>query len=645
MLNMRNSGSADSHVIAYRSDLDGLRAIAVLSVVFFHLLRASLPGGFVGVDMFFVLSGYFITSIIWREAREGSFSLVRFYDRRIRRLMPALIVLLVVTSAVSLALLLPADLIGYSKSLFATLIFVANIYFWRDIDYFSPNAEEKPLLHLWSLGVEEQFYILFPFILILLARCWRAGAVGVVTALTLASLALNILALHIGGGSPAFFLLPTRGWELGIGAVLALRGATPHASRSPLNAAAIAGVLLIVLDIWRPLREFPLAPVALPAVVGTALLVYSGPQSWVNRLLSSPPLVFIGLISYSLYLWHWPCIVFGRYYLVRDFTRAEVIAALLVMLACAVASWRYVERPFRSAKMCIKTVRLAALAGVIPLAIMAALLLKANGMPGRLNAAAAQINVAVGTNYRCPVAEYVALGISRACLMNLPSGKPADADVILLGNSHAQMYAPVWRSILQARGLTGLLVPLNLCLPTVIANVSADCIAAARRNLTEVSKLTHARTVVLGLTWDQAANDLVDANGHVLDNTSDQALVVALDDLIERLHRVGKSAVLIGPIAEPGWDVASIVSRQLAFGHTVDRPTSIPERKFQQRFGAIIEHFENRTDIGFARPDKVQCTASACYYLLNGQSLFSDSTHVATDQLYRFRTLFETALR
>jgi peptidoglycan/LPS O-acetylase OafA/YrhL len=143
MLNVRNSGSADSHVIAYRSDLDGLRAIAVLSVVFFHLFRASLPGGFVGVDMFFVLSGYLITSIIWREAREGSFSLVRVYDRRIRRLMPALVVLLVVTSAVSLALLLPADLLGYSKSLFATLIFVANIYFWRDTDYFSMRRRSR----------------------------------------------------------------------------------------------------------------------------------------------------------------------------------------------------------------------------------------------------------------------------------------------------------------------------------------------------------------------------------------------------------------------------------------------------------------------------------------------------------------------
>jgi peptidoglycan/LPS O-acetylase OafA/YrhL len=152
------------------ADVDGLRAIAVLSVIFFHLSKSVLAGGFLGVDMFFVLSGFLITSIIWREVQLKEFSILRFYDRRMRRILPALLAVLFLTTIASTILLLPADLIGYSRSLVATLTFVANIYFWRDTDYFSRDSQDKPLLHMWSLEVEEQFYIFFPLLLVFLAR-------------------------------------------------------------------------------------------------------------------------------------------------------------------------------------------------------------------------------------------------------------------------------------------------------------------------------------------------------------------------------------------------------------------------------------------------------------------------------------------
>jgi peptidoglycan/LPS O-acetylase OafA/YrhL len=645
MTNMTR-GSANSHAIVYRADIDGLRAIAVLSVVFFHLWRQGLSGGYLGVDMFFVLSGYLITAIIWREVQEDRFSVVRFYDRRIRRIMPALLLLLFVTTLASLVLLLPSDLVGYSRSLLATLVFSANLYFWRDTDYFSQAAEQKPLLHIWSLGVEEQFYVLFPLVLVLLARWWPRRALAAIATLTIASLAANIFAVFMGGGVPAFFLLPTRAWELGVGAVLALlpHRVAPRAAAASLF--ATIGALTIVVGMIRPLDSSWYLPIAAPTVIGTALLILAGQRDrpLVNRILELRPVVFVGLISYSLYLWHWPIIVFGQYYLVRAFTLPEMVAALLLMTACAIATWRFVERPFRSKGIPILRVRFAAGLGAVCLAIAAVVLLASRGLPSRLNAEASVINQAVDTNYRCPLPNYLTFGRSRACVMNLPSRKPADADVILLGNSHAQMYEPVWASILTSRGQTGLLVPVNGCLPTVQANLNRECIEIAARNLAEIAALARARTVIVGLNWSHAAEDLVDPSGRTVDNGSDRALANALDDLIDRLHRDGKQVVLIGPIAEPGWDIASILSRELAFGHPLNRPTFLAASDFERRFGSLIQHFEARRDIEFARPDKVQCPTDRCYYVLDGRTLFSDSNHIATAELPRFRAVFGAAL-
>ncbi len=228
--------------------------------------------------------------------------------------------------------------------------------------------------------------------------------------------------------------------------------------------------------------------------------------------------------------------------------------------------------------------------------------------------------------------------------MNLPSRNPADADVVLLGNSHAQMYAPVWTSILAGRGQTGLLVPVNGCLPTVQANISRECMDVARDNLAEISKLARARTVIIGLSWQHKQGELIDSSGHPLEDIDNRALISALDDLIDRLQHMGRQVVLIGPIAEPGWDVASTLSRQLAFGHPPDRPASLPAADFERRLGSAIEHFESRRDIGFARPDKIECPDERCYFVLGGRSLFADSNHLASAELPRFRGIFEAAL-
>jgi hypothetical protein len=409
---------------------------------------------------------------------------------------------------------------------------------------------------------------------------------------------------------------------------------------------AALGALLVVFGMFYPTQGFALMPVGVPAVAGAALLILTGQHesSAVSRALRFRPLVFIGLISYSLYLWHWPIIVFTRYYLVRELSLLEIAVALGLVAACAIGSWRFVERPFRSKIMPIRTVRFAAAIGVVALGATATVLLWSKGLPNRLSAEAAVINAAVGTNYRCPASEYIAFGLSRACLMNLPSRNPADADVVLIGDSHAQMYAPIWASILAERGQTGLLVPANGCLPTVRVNTGSECSALALRNLTNVANLKRARTIILGLTWWHDADPLVDRSGRAIDNRDNAALVAALDDVIDQLHRAGKQVVLIGPIAQPNWDIASFVSRQLAFHRPVNRVTYLPAAEFTRRFESAIRHFEARGDVGFARPDRVQCRAERCFYLLDGHSLFADETHIAAGELERFRALFAAAL-
>jgi len=353
-------GSADSHETKYRSDLDGLRALAVLAVVFYHISGKLLPGGYLGVDIFFVLSGYLITNIIWRECLKGNFSIARFYERRVRRIMPALLGLLIVVSACAFALLLPIDLLGYAKSVFATLTFVANMYFWRDTNYFAQIADEKPLLHVWSLGVEEQFYIIFPLLVVLCIRWRRSALVPVTWALILLSLLTNILSIRMGESTPAFFFLPMRAWELGAGSLLALTPpAKPLAHWLRHALAALAAVLLILGLFFNYRVPGGLMPVALSTVLGATLVIHLGRVggSWLTSCFSFSAMVWIGLISYSLYLWHWPILVFSRYYLVvTTLSPLQATVAVISMFAMATLSWRFVERPFRDRTMPIGTV-------------------------------------------------------------------------------------------------------------------------------------------------------------------------------------------------------------------------------------------------------------------------------------------------
>src|SRR5712691_1878094 len=330
----------------YRPDIDGLRAIAVMLVVLFHAFPEAMPGGFIGVDIFFVISGFLITGIIVRELDQERFSLLAFYNRRIRRIFPALIVVLCVALVLGWLWMLPAAYAQLSSDVFASAAFFANIALMLQSGYFDIESGKKPLLHLWSLGIEEQFYLFWPLMLMLVARL-RLGILAAVSIVGIASFVLNVAL--IGSNPVAIFCLPfTRAWELLAGAALACGWNQISQTSTASNSRASIGLLLIataagVLDTK---SAFPGWWAILP--VGGAALLLSAPAAWFCRsLLASPPLLWIGLISYPLYLWHWPLLVFFGIITFAPLTLLE--RGLIVGLSFALAwlTYRFVEIPFR----------------------------------------------------------------------------------------------------------------------------------------------------------------------------------------------------------------------------------------------------------------------------------------------------------
>lgn len=344
---------------AYRADIDGLRAVAVMAVVLHHFWPAWLPGGYVGVDVFFVISGYLITQIMANEMGQERFSLLRFYERRARRIFPALFAVLGATWLAGYFLLLPSDYAASLRAGLATLLFSANLLFWRDsMGYFTASETlGNPLLHMWSLGVEEQFYVFFPGVLLLLlgwCKHRRAGAAAQ-AGRWLALLALLNLAAAAWvvqtNSSAAFYLSPLRGWELLAGAVLAL-GAVPQGRAGwwrELVAAAGLAAILAGCWLYSPGTRFP-GPSALLPVLGAGALLWAGGRgasTWVTRALQWRLMTGLGLISYSLYLWHWPVLVMSRQMQDLQPNPAWNFPLLLGCVVLAAASYRWIEQPWR----------------------------------------------------------------------------------------------------------------------------------------------------------------------------------------------------------------------------------------------------------------------------------------------------------
>ncbi|MEO8005544.1 MAG: acyltransferase family protein, partial [Betaproteobacteria bacterium] len=340
---------------SYQPHVDGLRAVAVLSVVAFHSFPNHVTGGFVGVDIFFVISGFLISGIILNGLRQQTFSFADFYARRIRRIFPALIAVLVVTLALGYFFLFPGEFRNLGKHVLGGALFVANITLWRDTGYFDTSAELKPLLHLWSLGVEEQFYVLWPVFLIVCYK-QRWNMVWITALICLASFGFNVWA---SASKPIanFFLLPGRFWELMTGSMLAqlhFSGARMSSEQGwgrPVirECAALAGLVMIAIALFWFDRDtvFPGWAALLPTL-GACLLIAAGSKAWINRrILAHPWAVFVGLISYPLYLWHWPLLAYGRILQPDGMSKAIVLTLVALAFLLAWVTYRWLEKAIR----------------------------------------------------------------------------------------------------------------------------------------------------------------------------------------------------------------------------------------------------------------------------------------------------------
>lgn len=433
--------------LAYRPDVDGLRAVAVLSVVFCHA-GFNCPGGFIGVDVFFVISGYLIAGLILKELKQGTFTLTNFWERRVRRIVPPLVVVVVVTLVAGWFILMPEDFASFGKSMVGLALLASNVQFWKSIDYFDNAAEEKPLLHTWSLSVEEQFYLFVPVFLLLLAKRSKLHrAFLILSAVAGVSFGLSVYWTQ-RHPTTNFYLLPTRAWELFAGALLAFSPPCGIIRRKWLNELiAMGGLALILVPcfVYDHKTPFP-GLAAVPPVLGSAMLIWVGSSSagfsLIGQALASKPVVFVGLISYSLYLWHWPLFSLTRYLTVKPPATTVWWMLIATSLVLATLSWRYVETPFRQRKVLAARPRLFLVTVVLFVAMLGGgfLMFKANGFEGRMTNQA-KLMAETGKFDHSYVHELEARHIPDE-LVHLGTSNTIPS-VLIWGDSHAMAVLPV----------------------------------------------------------------------------------------------------------------------------------------------------------------------------------------------------------
>lgn len=659
-----------THSNVYRPDIDGLRALAVVPVVLFHAGLAPFSGGYVGVDIFFVISGFLITGILLREMSDGRYSILEFYRRRARRIFPALLAMTLATLVAGYMVLTPKEFVELGESAAAIAVFGSNFYFWKAVSYFDAGSQFEPLLHTWSLAVEEQYYIFFPLILALVHRR-RSWLVAMLWVTTLASLLLSIAMVALTPGA-AFYLLPARAWELMIGGLLAAGCIPRPRSTFAASSGASAGFVLILVPIFLYTDSTPFPGLAaLPPVLGATLLIWAEGRG-VAKLLSHPALVWIGLASYSLYLWHMPIMEFAKYLSNGPLSPAAGTAASLLSLVVAWMSLRWIEAPFRGARSPVLNGRmaLASFAGMIFLGFVALGVIISKGAPWRFSPLAkSQLAIAEdGDRHprRCMSVDDVWIEPARACRLGDPK---AASTVLLWGDSHAMVTATAMEDSARRNHQAFLFAadadcPVGLGF-SIDGSVSPgltgmghyrNCERYNREMFDLATTSPGLHTIVLSSRWTnwrigEAANpaesdvdvrlrDEAGLAGSVNENRAKFERGFTL--LVEKLVAAGKKVLIVGPLPEPTLNVPHAL-HVAEFGFA-DHPAAVTFADYQGRHAVIFEIFrslEKRPGVSFIWPANKLCAQGRCPIVDEGLPLYFDHNHLSVAAAKRTSSLYD----
>jgi len=542
--------------LSYRADIDGLRAIAVLSVLLYHVEAPLVSGGYVGVDVFFVISGFLITSIIVKDIDAGAYSIARFYERRIRRIFPALFPVILFSLVVGALMYDWRAFKDLGQSITATTLFSSNILFWTERGYFDTPAYTKPLLHTWSLAVEEQFYIVFPLLLMAIDRFLHRRYVPWLLAGLMVSFAASVYWMHHDADG-VFYLVPFRAWELLVGAIIALKvipeDFLSRAMREVLSAVGM-GLILYSVFVYDETTAFPgvaaIAPVAGAGFVIMGGMNGGGASGAVTRLLSWRPLVFVGLISYSLYLWHWPLVAFSKFLLFRDhYVWYEQLVLIGLSLGLAFVSYHWIERPWRGSQGVVSSRRIL-FAGSLGVMFM----FSATGVAMHLRNGVFPWNEVCANNPR--------LGrlASKSTMSPVLIGdKTKEASVVLWGDSHAGSLAPALDAACKRQGAAGYVFSAGSTLPILsIERLSGNFDETAfNESVLSFIQERRIRTVLLVGAWTH----YITGKGELLIDgqvvaPSERRVVVILEELektVEHLERNGIRVYVVEDV--PAWNM------------------------------------------------------------------------------------------
>lgn len=615
--------------VGYRSDIDGLRAIAVVPVVLYHAGISTLSGGFVGVDVFFVISGFLITSMLVADIDRSQFSIIAFYERRARRIFPALFFLLLVALVAFFVILDPLDFKSFAKSVVSTVAFSSNIVFYREAGYFDAPSELKPLLHTWSLAVEEQFYIGFPVLLYFLSK--RRTSTIKVSLLVIAALSLILSTWGVRHAPAAtFYFVHTRAWELLIGSLLAISFLPTPGNRYAREIGSFLGLALIGYSVFSlsPSDPFPGLNAMAPCI-GAGMIIWSGfgGQSFVGCLLSVRPIVFIGKISYSLYLWHWPVIIFTKYLLFRDLTVAESALAIAISFVSATLSWRYIEQPFRVRGNPFTR------GWILVSSAVAMTILGSAGMSGYLMQGWPE-----RVPYAMPIIEKYANYDRKAyrpgtCLLRATQGPPdypvtecfgdPAPDILIWGDSFgAHLYS----------GLARVTARSNLWVGQATSQACAPVLGMATHRHARCQEFTDF--LIALIRENPPRNVLLSARWELLD----PADIPNLTTTIRELKSLGINVFVVGQ--SPTFQVPAYRLYLRNLGHGA--PDTPVESKDHKALNDLIERISVQGGAAYFSPEAAFCEGTSCRIERNENLLFWDDGHLTLEgSVYLSEAFFE----